>query len=319
MWLIRACFFVALATMSGGVIAAPAVSITVKDLTPKFLTFYRAAAGAHLSAEQRFKLWKQDDGFAAVPPTPQGDQIARKLLDVAWPKYPSALSRIEKGAAGIQPSPQATLRRVADLLQADEPIHITLVVYVGAFEGNAFTAGGPKGVTVALPVEQSARQRGPAMTHEFTHAVVIATGYSSGGWVRTIAETVLQEGLAMHVAQHFYPDRPVKTFVEMPSEPGWLARSERLQPQILRDVKTALRSDKSSDVMRFTMGVGPSGIDREAYYAGWKVVGYWLSHGLTYADIARIPEADAPARVGAAIEAILKESREKSGQASKNS
>jgi hypothetical protein len=307
-----------MAVISVGAVAAPTVSITIKDLTPKFLTFYRAAKGAHLSPDQRFKLWKQDDGFAAVPPTPQGDQIARKLLDAAWPKYPSALERIKKGAAGIQPSPQAVLQRVANLLQTDKSVHITLVVYVGAFEGNAFTAGGPNGVTVALPVEQSAYQRGPIMTHEFTHAVVIATGYSSGGWIRTIGATVLEEGLAMHVAQHFYPDRPVKTFVETPSEPGWLARSERLQPQIFRDVKAALKSSKSSDVMRFTMGVGPSGIDREAYYVGWKVVGYWLSHGLTYADIARIPESEAPVRVGAAIDAILNESEGTPGQTSKS-
>lgn len=307
MWRLRALFVVALVTLSGGVVAAPAVSITVKDLTPKFLTFYYVAKSAHLSPDQRFKLWKQDDGFAAVPPTPQGDQIARKLLDAAWSKYPSALKQIEKGAAGIQPSPQATLQRVANLLQASKPVHITLVAYVGGFEGNAFTVGGPKGVTVALPVEEPVHELGPAMTHEFTHAVVIAMGYSSGGWVRTIGETVLQEGLAMRVTQHFYPDRPAKSFVEMPSEPGWLVRSNRLEPEILCDVKAALRSDKSSDVMRFTMGTGPSGIDREAYYAGWKVVGYWLSHGLTYADIARIPEAEAPARVGAAIAAILRE------------
>ena len=282
------------------------------------MTFYRAAKGAHLSPDQRFKLWKQDYGFAAVPPTPEGDQTARKLLDAAWPKYPSALESIKKGAVGIRPSPPAALQRVANLLQADKPVHITLLVYVGAFEGNAFTTGGPKGVTVALPVEQSAYQRGPLMTHEFTHAVVIATGYSSGGWIRTIGATVLEEGLAMRVAQHFYPDRAARTFVEMPSEPGWLARSGRMQPQIFLDVKAVLRSDKSSDVMRFTMGKGPSGIDREAYYVGWKVVGYWLSHGLTYADIARIPESEAPARVGAVIDAILKESEGKFGQASKS-
>jgi len=36
---------------------APALSITVKDLTPKFLTFYRAAPRQRL--RQRFKLWKR--------------------------------------------------------------------------------------------------------------------------------------------------------------------------------------------------------------------------------------------------------------------
>jgi predicted Zn-dependent protease DUF2268 len=283
----------------------PPVSITVKDLTPKFLTFYRKATADHLSPDARFALWKQDYGFAAVPPTPEGDQISRRLLDAAWPKYPAVLGRIEKGAAGVAPSPDAALRRVARLLGADTPIKITLVVYVGALEGNAFTAAGPGGVTVAVPVEESPFERGPVMTHEFVHATQIAMGSSSGGWIRTVAETVLAEGLAMRATQHLYPDRPAASFVEMASDPGWLAKADTRRARILRDVRSALASNSSDDVMRFTMGVGPAGIDREAYYVGWTVVGYWLAHGLTYADIARIKEADAPARVGAAIDAML--------------
>ena len=57
--------------------------------------------------------------------------------------------------------------------------------------------------------------------------------------------------------------------------------------------------------MRFTMGKGPSGIEREAYYAGWLVVGYWLDRGMTFADIARIPEQEMPDRVAEAIDALL--------------
>ena len=53
------------------------------------------------------------------------------------------------------------------------------------------------------------------------------------------------------------------------------------------------------------MATGPSGVDREAYYAGWLIVDYWLKHGRAFADIARIPEADAPTEVGRAIDAML--------------
>ena len=87
--------------------------ITVRDLTPKFLTFYRAATARQLDPDARFRLWQADYGFAAVPPTPQGDSMARTLLDRAWPNYPSVLARIERGAAGLEPSPQATLDRVS--------------------------------------------------------------------------------------------------------------------------------------------------------------------------------------------------------------
>ena len=53
------------------------------DLSPRFLDFYAAAQGA--TPDARFGIWKDRYDFAAVPPTPQGDAIARKLLDAAWP------------------------------------------------------------------------------------------------------------------------------------------------------------------------------------------------------------------------------------------
>ena len=284
----------------------PQVSITVRDLTPKFLAFYRDATARPVTPDERFALRKREYDFAAVPPTPEGDRIARRLLDAGWPTYASLLGRIEGGAAGLQPAPLLLLQNVADTLRADRPVHVNLLVYVGANEGNAFTTAGADDVpTVAVPVEESPHSRAPVMAHEFTHAAQIAMGTNAGGWVLSIGETVLAEGLAMRVAQHLYPDRPATSFVEMASEPGWLARSDAKQRDMLRDVRQRLASRTSEDVMRFTMGVGPSGFDREAYHAGWVIVEYWLFHGMSYGDIARIPEADAPARVGAAIDAIL--------------
>lgn len=284
--------------------AARSDIVQVMDLTPKFLNFYRAANARRLSEDQRFALWKKDYGFAAVPPTADGDRIARQLLDKAWPRYPKAQPLIERGAAGLEPSPKATLTKVEALLKPTKPVRLKLIVYVGAFEGNAFTVGKDGVATVAVPVEISAQARGPVMTHEFVHAVQISMGTMSGGWERSIGETILAEGLAMRVTQHLYPRHPSTEFVETPDEPGWLGRADKLRPALLRDVRSVLSSTKSDDVFRFTMGKGPAGIDREAYYVGWEVVGYWLSHGLTYADIARIPEGQAPQRVAEAIDAL---------------
>jgi hypothetical protein len=280
--------------------------ITVKDLTPKFLQFYASAtAQPNLSDDARFALWKKEYDFAAVPPTPEGDKIARRLLDQAWPKYPAALPKIKQGAAGIRPSPQATLDRVTGVLRPDKPVELALTVYVGGFEGNAYTAGDNGHARVAIPVEQSEAERGPVMTHEFVHATQISMGSMAGGWIRSIGATVLSEGLAMRVTQHLYPALPVTSLIEMSEEPGWLAKANTLKPQILRDVRSVLSSTDSKDVFRYTMGTAGAGIDREAYYAGWLVVDYWLHHGMSYADIARIPENAAPERVGAAIDALL--------------
>lgn len=286
------------------VLPASSGSITYRDLTPRFMTFYRSATATPHSADERFAVWKQDYGFAAVPPTPDGDKIARKLLDEAWTRYPRALPRIEAGASGLKPSPEQTLQKVESVLRPDKPVQLKLVVYVGAFEGNAFTVGKDGHPTVAIPVEQDAAQRGPVMTHEFVHAVQISMGTNSGGWVRSIGETALAEGLAMRVTQHLYPHLPLTSVVEVSSEPGWLKRAEALRPSIVADVRKLAASSKPDDVLRMTMGTGPSGLDREAYYAGWLAVGYWLHHGMTFADIARIPESEAPARIAEALNAI---------------
>lgn len=298
----RLIFAVMLETLSSA--GSQADRIDTTDLTPKFLTFYKAAVGGRLNGDARFALWKKDYGFAAVPPGPEGDAMARKLLDDAWPRYAKALPKIEQGGRSLQPSPELTLTRVKALLRPSRSVHMKLIVYVGAFEGNAFSVGKNGVATVAVPVEMSTKERGPVMTHEFVHAVQISMGTMSGGWKRTIGETVLAEGLAMRATQHIYPKLPATTFVETPDEPGWLKRAERRRSQILRDVRMAVSSSSSDDVLRFTMGKGPSGIDREAYFAGWAVVGYWLSHGMTYADIARIPEQDAPTAVAKAIDAL---------------
>ena len=116
-------------------------TVSLKDLSPRFLDFYAAAHG--LAPDARFTAWQDRYGFAAVPPTPQGDAVARRLLDAAWPKYEAALSTIRAGASAMQPRPLDVAVQVATLLEAPRPIRIGVVAYVGGFEVNAFTAADP--------------------------------------------------------------------------------------------------------------------------------------------------------------------------------
>jgi hypothetical protein len=271
--------------------AEPLIDVKIHDLTPKFLTFYDDATREQAAPDQRWMLWKRDYDFAAVPPTPAGQTMARKMLDDAWPRYPAALDRIRTGAAGMKPV---------------DPIKIAVVVYVGAFENNAFTAAQDGMIMVAVPIEAAAEQRKLRMTHEMTHAIQIGMGSFSGGWIRTVGTTVLTEGLAMRVTQKLNPDVPSTEFIE--GRPGWLAEADSKRIAILKDVQGVLSSKAADDVMRYTIGKGQAGIEREAYYAGWLVVGYWLEHGMSFADIARIAESDMPDRVGEAIQKLLAES-----------
>src|SRR5579872_4614697 len=114
-------------------LATGGLSVQIIDLTPKFLKFYDSATIKNLDPESRYQLWKKIYGFAAVPPGPAGDKMARSLLDNAWPKYPGVMDRIRLGASILNPAPFTILQRVAKVLNADmsqDSIKVKLYVFV---------------------------------------------------------------------------------------------------------------------------------------------------------------------------------------------
>ena len=60
--------------------------IEIRNLIPDFLTFYNKAIGKQ--REERWKLWKEHYNFAAVPPGDLGEEIAKQLVNEAWPLVP---------------------------------------------------------------------------------------------------------------------------------------------------------------------------------------------------------------------------------------
>jgi hypothetical protein len=50
------------------------------------------------------------------------------------------------------------------------------------------------------------------------------------------------------------------------------------------------RRPADHDPSRFTYGTGTTGLESEAYCAGWILVGDLLERGSTFAQLARIPE-----------------------------
>ena len=115
----------------------------------------------------------------------------------------------------------------------------------------------------------------------------------------SIAGIVIAEGLAMRAERGLHPDKPGPDFAEAAAH----------RTQILQDVRAVLDAGDAGTVQRFTVGKGPSGIAGEAYYTAWQVTGFWLAHGVTLTEISRIEDQDAPARVGEAIDLMLKEKR----------
>ena len=189
-------------------------------------------------------------------------------------------------------------------IKPDTAFSIRIKTYVGGFEPNAFTTVSNRKIVTSLPVEIPDSVRYPIMIHELVHAVHIGMGSFSGGWHRTIGTIVITEGLAMRVSQILSPGKPDSAYTEYRT--GWYRMAVAKKSEILQDVRRVAYSDSLNDIMQFTMGQGPAGLEREAYYAGWVIVGFLLQHGRPASEIARIPEKDMPAITIKIIDSILK-------------
>jgi len=158
---------------------------------------------------------------------------------------------------------------------------------------------------VAIPVELSPERCPLVMTHEFTHAIHRTTAHLSGGWERSIAETILAEGLAMHTVEAVEPHRPNQVYTDSSQE--WLSDCGVHQREILAGILPFLAKSDSATVSRFTFGSGTTGRNREAYFLGWVVVGHMLHRGQSLAQIAHIPTSEIAGKVQTEIEKMLKE------------
>jgi predicted Zn-dependent protease DUF2268 len=286
-------------------LSATSSSVEVVDLTPRFLNFYETAVAEKADPERRWQLWQQLYGFAAVPPRPEGKTMARSLLDHAWPQYPKYIDRIRHGAAVLNPPPQSILESVVKLLGAPQyAIKVKLVVYVGGLENNAFAYVDHGVPTVAIPVESSDKDLQLTMTHEFTHAVHTTTAGLSGGYSQTsVAQLVLMEGLAERVTEKLVPGQTPAIYTSAHSD-DWLREAEEHRLAILKGIQQHL-DERGPEVMsRFTFGKGTTGLGREAYYAGWVLVGELVRQGMSLAEIAKLPPASMSGLISKVIDSL---------------
>jgi hypothetical protein len=279
------------------------INLQIRDLSPKFLNFYDLALKGPSTPEERFELWREHYGFAALPPTPEGQAKARSLLDQAWEKYPSVIDRIRLGYAGMEPNPQSVVDEVTELLDFRESLTITLIAFVGFCEGNAFGMIQDNVPYVCIPVEQDPDERRLVLPHELTHAVHCTTAGLTGGWERSIAEVIFQEGLATQATAQIVPGLSPSSYLD--HVPGWYAACEKQHQAILAGVLPYLEDASSETVMRFTMGTGPNGLEREAYYAGWVLIGHLLQQKQTLPALVRVKQQVMPGILSREISKIL--------------
>lgn len=71
------------------------------------------------------------------------------------------------------------------------------------------------------------------------------------------------------------------------NQKGWYEDAQNKHNAILTGIKKDLVDNRFEILYKYTMGLGNTGIEREAYYLGWITVGKALEDGYTFNDVTR--------------------------------
>ncbi len=275
--------------------------LEIVDRVAKFQAFYAEATAATLTSDARFALWQKDYGIAAVPPGPEGDAMARRLVDGAWANYPALVPKLPDMLRGAAASANDSFARINALFETqDVAIHSRVVFFVGQFDNNAYSMPpmGDKAATVMMPVENGRLQL--ILAHELTHTIHIQLAGVKNSFGAPVGETVFLEGLAMRTVQKIYPGQDESAYV---ADPKWLANCYAKKDAVLAAIAPDLDKSGREIAMKYTFGQGNTGMQREAYCAAWIVMGKLLDSGRTFPELARVPEDRMVATIRAAMTA----------------
>ncbi len=289
---------------SGSALAGTAPhQLDIVSQVPRFQAFYKGASAKPLNEAARWALWEKLDGLAAVPPTPQGKASARRMLKTAWPKYQALTPSLPALAVEAKAAARTEFARLNTLFKTGAtPIHSRVALFVGLYSGNAFTvpAMGGQPSTVYYPLEY--KKPGLVFAHELTHSLNFQLAHVRHGYGAPIGQVIFQEGLAMRAAQKIMPGHGARTYLTMGK--AQYGRCKAREAAIVKEIEPDLAKSGAAIVNKYVFGTGNTGMHREAYCAGWYVVGHMLKSGMTFPELARIPEDKMVAAVRKAIQAM---------------
>jgi len=277
--------------------------LVIDNRVERFEAFYSHATVRPMDANSRFFLWQKEDGLAAVPPGAAGDAMARRLVDAAWNKYPALMPRLPRLNAEAERTARDVFALDNELLETGtDVIRARLILYVGQFDDNAYTmpAMNDKPPTVLMPVESPILKL--LLAHELTHAIHLQLAGIKNSFGAPVGETIFMEGLAMHTAQRAVPELPNAAYTEMPGDKGWFAKCSAHKDAVVKGIYSDLEKGGTDIAMKYTFGLGNTGMSREAYCAAWFAMGKLLNSGKTLAELARVPEDKMVATIRAAMD-----------------
>src|SRR5699024_770996 len=228
--------------------------IEVINLVPNFLHFFDYANHEDIGERERWNLWKEHYNFAAFPPG--YEQQAREQLNQTWEKYQSHIEQIRNWELE-QRKLERIYKDIKTLLGSEEDIPFVIVFFVSAFDNSAFVAPYDEHKTMlCLPIENELSDI--IVVHELTHIVHAETASLEMNWERSVAELILQEGLALHVSKYLVPGEKDEAYIEMGIEQGWLQSCHEHRTKILNGITPYLSDSKGEVIVKFTFGTGVS-------------------------------------------------------------
>lgn len=278
--------------------------IEIINLVPNFLKYYNIAKTS--KKDERYALWKKHYNFAAVPPGEQGEKLAEKMLEEAWDKYEQVIPILEEWSSDSSEILKHLLS-IKQTLGYNDKLEFVVIFFVGSFEGNAFVAPYCNDkVAICFPIENQSNDivTDIVLVHELIHLVHSKIAGIKMDWEHSIASIVMIEGVATQLSKHLVPGFQDELYVEF-QEKGWLKKCRENEIQILKGILPYLKETSSEKVFKFTMGTGTTGIEREAYYVGWKVIENMLEDGWSFLNIARMQEQDFLSTIQKYISRIL--------------
>ncbi|MFD2924393.1 hypothetical protein [Halobacillus naozhouensis] len=257
--------------------------IKITHLRDEFLAFYHQAVTLDAAPDTRFELWKELYGFSAAYPGGQDDQLARDMLDYAFPKYAHAVDHIEH----FEPSHEeifSLLKAVKEELDYDSAIHMAIVFFVGNFESDPFFETDEESLlTLYYPIEREMVQRD--LAKELARVIHWLKSGASYPLAKSIGHITLQEGIALHTAEK------VHTALALPAPSySWLEVCNQEPNRIMINLLPHIQRDDYEALYSFTKGRGASGYFNEALFVGWTAVKHLLAQGETLKELSAISE-----------------------------
>ncbi|WP_173917049.1 hypothetical protein [Halobacillus sp. Marseille-Q1614] len=275
--------------------------IQISHYINEFLAFYRSTQIPHLEEKGLFNLWKKHYGFNPYLKEDPKNQLAKEMVKRAFPKYRAVVPKIEQ----FQPNEEKIMHLVSlvqDELQCYEPLHLSVVFFVGDFDTDPFIEKATsESYILYFPIEK--QWQDVHLAQELAKAIYLNQTKANPYPPKNIAHAIFMEGLSLHTAIKI-TSAEFQTTALYP----WMSSCNKEPNRIMINLLPHTRRTDYKALYSFTKGTGASGYLNEASFAGWNVVHHLLRNDDKLSELVEIPDSKITSLVEQTLHRVIEES-----------